>query len=514
MDKMSSIEQLISEELRAQAEAAVPPPDAWDRFRESIEPTGIPMFDVDSGESGVNEVRGDDLTFDYLLQRPEENAATAQNRGWPSVAMAVAVTILVVVGVVLVAEGNRGVVVNDPAASPTVTEPVPSPTVADPVAPPSVVDALGYRWSRVADDDAVFGVDGDGPAMMSVTAGGPGLVAVGTDGSHYHGEEGHLQEWGDAAVWTSVDGVTWSRVPHDEAVFGGAVMSSVTVGGPGLVAVGGTNSGAAVWTSVDGIIWSRVPHDEAVFGGDADMSSVTAGGPGLVAVGPGFLGGPAAVWTSADGLTWSRVPHDEAVFGGAGMSSVTAGGPGLVAVGWFEEDGENGQGAAVWTSVDGFTWSRVPHDETVFGGEAGQRMTSVTAGGPGLVAVGFDGGGIFSGEYNAPVWTSVDGLTWTRVPIDEAIIGAPGGGTGLESVTVGSRGLIAVGGDANPRRSDRGARVLTSPDGITWSRVPHETLFSSTVMTGVTATGPGLVAVGVTWNTEIDAVVWIATPEK
>ena len=67
--------------------------------------------------------------------------------------------------------------------------------------------------------------------MHSVTAAGAGVVAVGADGGFYATR-------GDAVVWTSVDGITWSRVPHDEAVFGGAEMYSVTVGGGGLVAVG------------------------------------------------------------------------------------------------------------------------------------------------------------------------------------------------------------------------------------------------------------------------------------
>ena len=40
-------------------------------------------------------------------------------------------------------------------------------------------------------------------------------------------------------------------------------MSSVTVGGPGLVAVRSDVGRAAVWISIDGITWSRVPHDEA-----------------------------------------------------------------------------------------------------------------------------------------------------------------------------------------------------------------------------------------------------------
>ena len=139
------------------------------------------------------------------------------------------------------------------------------------------------NWSRIHNDEGVFGGEG-GQGMLSVTAGGPGLVAVGSDGSA-------------AAVWTSPDGITWSRVPHDESVFSGAGISSVTVGGPGLVAVGSDGVRAAVvWTSVDGITWSRVPLDEAVFESTwgREMVSMTVGGPGLVAV--GNEGGDAAVW--------------------------------------------------------------------------------------------------------------------------------------------------------------------------------------------------------------------------
>jgi hypothetical protein len=318
-------------------------------------------------------------------------------------------------------------------------------------------------------------------------------------------------------VWTSPDGFTWSRVLYDEALFSGAIMSSVTAGGPGLVAVGEAGSHAAVWTSVDGITWSRVPYDEAVFGekaeaiaapipGGSDMKSVTIGGPGLVAVGSDGSpkrGGVAAVWTSPDGINWSRVPHDEAVFGGEddgyygqSMDSVTAGGPGLVAVG-----SDVGR-AAVWTSPDGIAWSRVPHDEAVFGGAG---MSSVTAGGPGLVAVG--------GNL---VWTSVDGITWSRIPHDETVFGGPAD-IGMRSViSVGGPGLVAVGGDAGR------AAVWTSPDGITWSRVPHdEGIFGGREdmeMWSVAAGGAGLVAVGADGPDPraglgtFDAPVWVAVP--
>ena len=260
----------------------------------------------------------------------------------------------------------------------------------------------------------------------------------------------------------------WNRVPDREVVFGGEgnqEMESVTVGGPGLVAVGLDSSGgdwdAAVWTSVDGVSWSRVAHDEVVFGGVGDqaMESVTVGGPGLVAVGLDFSGGDedAAVWTSVDGASWSRVAHDEAVFGGVGdqeMESVTVGGPGLVAVGW---EVLNDVDAAVWTSVDGLSWSRVADNETILGGSAPQAMESVTAGGPGLVAVGLDA---FGGYGGAAVWTSVDGLSWLRVAHNEVVFGG-NGAQAMESVTVGGPGLVAVGVDYAGGDSDVAAWIWT-----------------------------------------------------
>jgi hypothetical protein len=351
--------------------------------------------------------------------------------------------------------------------------------------------------------------------MSSVTAGGPGLVAVGAAGVFDDGLDV------GAAVWTSPDGFTWSRVPHDESVFGGngeQEMSSVTVGGPGLVAVGWDETNAAVWASPDGFTWSRVPHDESVFGGNGEqrMSSVTVGGPGLVAV--GWDETNAAVWASPDGFTWSRVPHDESVFGGKDeqmMSSVTVGGPGLVAVGWdggdagvlaacCETDGNLDSDAAVWTSSDGFTWSQVPHDESVFGGNGGQAMFSVTVGGPGLVAVGATSSnnahsGI--GAADAAVWTSVDGFTWSRVPHDSTVFGGSSGSSPrlsqdwMASVIAGGPGLVAVGSSGEVQAAIEEA-VWTSPDGITWTRLPQPQHGCYAEMWSVTDGTFGLVAVG------------------
>ena len=212
-----------------------------------------------------------------------------------------------------------------------------------------------------------------------------------------------------------------SRVPHDEEVFGGPGsqrMRAVTAWGRGLVAVGqdcfGLECVAAVWATSDGEPWSRVPHDNTALGGPGPqrkwMWGLTTAGPGLVAVGWDCSWGDcvAAAWTSSDGVVWTRVPHDEEVFGGPGnqrMVSVTAGGPGVIAVGWDRSSSGEDARAAVWTSPDGVTWSRVPHDEQVFGGPEDQVMWSVTTGGPGVVAVGY-AGSLSGDSAQAAVWTS------------------------------------------------------------------------------------------------------------
>jgi len=299
----------------------------------------------------------------------------------------------------------------------------------------------GISWSLLPNDERPLGGD-DVQWITAVTVGGPGLVAVGAE----HPTDSPLGFV--AVIWTSVDGMSWSKISPSE--LGSDVEKNqtfmfvdVTAGGPGLVAIGAAyNSrgicqlcGGAVWTSVDGITWDRAPIEPALL--DA-IEAVASGETGLVVVGGHDH---AWVWTSPDGLAWSPVPHDETVFGGVGsqrMLDVVAAGPGYVAVGDEEPDIHSPMGgirAAVWTSPDGLTWTRVPHDPEVFGGEAGdeQSMTAVAAVGSDLIAVG------------SSVWLSPDGTTWSRVHEDPALT-AEGAG-GINDLAVGESAVVAVGTD-------------------------------------------------------------------
>jgi len=335
-----------------------------------------------------------------------------------------------------------------------------------PASLPSTSDA----WSRVVLEP--------GQVVNALSAGGPGLVAVGSDDSK-------------AAVWTSTDGRTWSPV----ADLGGGDIRDVTVGGPGLVAVGTGDpvglSVGAVWTSTDGLTWNRAP-EEPVFDG-ALLQAVTAAGPGFVAVGT-TPGGPQA-WYSSDGLTWEEAsvppaPPDIAPDGdraSAFMFDLAAVGDRLIAVGEVGISCGEGCGRPkmlMWTSTDGIAWAKVPLDKDVF--PRLSKIRSVAEGMDGLVAVGDD---TPSGPVDhIGVWTSADGLSWSRAPSDQAAFvpltqSDPDKGTlfGMWAIAVGSGGFVAAGVDGYcPGGTEcpwSEAAVWTSANGRAWVRVPPGPVF-------------------------------------
>ena len=62
------------------------------------------------------------------------------------------------------------------------------------------------------------------------------------------------------------------------------------------------------------------------------------------------------VWTSADTGQWTQItlPHQPNDF----LTDVTAGGPGFVAVGSTQPRGSANHQAIIWTSADGYEWTR------------------------------------------------------------------------------------------------------------------------------------------------------------
>ena len=310
---------------------------------------------------------------------------------------------------------------------------------------------------------------------------------------------------------------------NDEALTTGAlIMYAVTEGGPGLVAVGGGCDDpeescpirATVWTSVDGTAWTRVPYDIEVFGSGLADGGGSGHRPWDRCSGQergierrGCHDTPGGV-DSPDGIEWARTwegggmarglpdidPPETGAFVLSPIQAITVGPDGtLVAVGTVVDDLGVGV-AAVWTSGDGQTWERVPHDPEIFASSTGMDvvMLDVAAGESGLVAVGSErdhhGAGLWwiGGERPA-VWTSPDGTAWERITLDDEALGAT---RSISTVASSPTGFVAAG----PIFTDTGpVTIWTSPDGTRWQAVAS---FEAGYVTSVIDAGPVMAAAG------------------
>lgn len=157
------------------------------------------------------------------------------------------------------------------------------------------------------------------------------------------------------------------------------------------------------------------------------LKGVTFGGGRFVAVGSRFdaTRGIAVnvIVTSTDGLTWSAQPP----FDRHGLQAIIFAEERFVAVG----------GDGVITSADGLTWSDWRY--------VGSALKGVAYGSGCFVAVGESG-----------LYQSDDGAAWSQ----------SGSIEGGQAITYDGNQFLAVGWSLTPTR---GARLVTSPDGLAWS---------------------------------------------
>jgi serine/threonine-protein kinase len=282
----------------------------------------------------------------------------------------------------------------------------------------------------------VFGGSGDQGINRAFATQGSKVVAVG-----YEVPNPSKSTNFDVAIWYSPDGRQWVR-----AIFNSEPGNMAAVGyeGNNFVAVGtvlrrpGDHDGA-VWTSTDGVVWDREPGSVFVGPGDQEIHRLFHWGSRLWAVGFDSRTGTrdAAVW-EFDGTNWSPKPF--AAFGGPGdqeMWGATPFGAGAVAVG---SDGSgNGTDAAVWIADRTGQWHSV--DPSQFAEPGVQVMKTVVVVDGQLVAMGSDNGPGSNGA-DAAVWTSGDGSTWTRVPESQFV---ERGHQEIEAALPIGTGVVAVG---------------------------------------------------------------------
>ena len=224
-------------------------------------------------------------------------------------------------------------------------------------------------------------------------------------------------------------------------------------------------------SSTDAVHWTTPkPMSVAGLTYAVEVTSVSETPSALVAIGRIVgvaCGGPStvsAMWSSLDGLTWSRVtpPAD---FASASVYTVDGGPSGFIAFGHLKD----GLTQSLWTSSDGRTWHSKLLPKSVFGNVVVQGATSLAAGFAVSGAVE-SGEGCGGPQYETPsLWWSADGGAWTRATLTGA---APATNSTISVTRINSRTYMAVANQWDEATQAVTTKVWVTSDGRTWKVVP------------------------------------------
>lgn len=285
--------------------------------------------------------------------------------------------------------------------------------------------AIWWEGQDLVWQQATIPTTGGNAWLSDVTAGGPGLVAVGWDWV--------TPERPRPLVWLSSDGRSWDAV--DTADLGQGQIGRVGVTEAGLVAFATEawdDVSPVAWTSSDGRDWQpsysesviEVASSRALVGSGATLTAFLQPRP---AAGDETESVSVSVWRASSPDVWTKLA--ELPSSNGARVDVAAAGP----LGWVAAGGTEERWLA-WTSSDGVTWqlaaSAPAHVQAIFGDGAG------------FIGVGFYDpvGGCVISESNfiGQTWTSNDGRVWRLV--DEF---APG--HWIETLRKRGRTLIGIG---------------------------------------------------------------------
>ena len=223
------------------------------------------------------------------------------------------------------------------------------------------------------------------------------------------------------------------------------------------------------WTSPDGRSWT--PNTGPFLG-----QPVTWHGPPLLAAGPAGLvvasrEGPTHLATSVDGVHWRTLPAP-ALPAGVTITAIVGTATGFTGVGYLPEYADHFRAVAV-RSLDGITWSGpfplpvVSATGVVLPGIGSSwAANGLVAARHGLIATG----AVVANPGAALWWQSANGRDWRALPnwppLGPTTCTGEGCGNWPNGALVGDgHRMVAVRGGAD-------AGVWTSADGLAWSRLP------------------------------------------
>jgi hypothetical protein len=248
----------------------------------------------------------------------------------------------------------------------------------------------------------------------------------------------------------------------------------------GWYAVGSGHS-SDLWTSLDGQDWTEVTDT----GFTNSVYQIWDAGPGLIAGGTtaDIDFGTPLMWTSINGTSWTQSPIFDPNQGGVVTGLLEWRGQ-LLASGYVGPANPPDDYAAVWRSVDGSSWTEIP----IGGDSLALRPVGF---GDGLVLVGMAGGPRVNGppltSRRGVVWTSADGVNWTEHADAPALALAQ-----FSDVTVLGQRIVVVGSVLDVEASNGRPTIWTFEASTGWA-IAHQAECCGQVA-HVGLTGKGLLA--------------------
>ncbi|MEP7159322.1 MAG: hypothetical protein ABI797_07825 [Chloroflexota bacterium] len=231
--------------------------------------------------------------------------------------------------------------------------------------------------------------------VSDLVAGPGGLLAVGDPTEE------------NTPLWLTTNGTDWERIV--DADFAGQRISRVgaVTQPPAGTEEGFVAAGTHLWWSPDGREWNVAASGPEIIPGQI----VRRGERYVTLTGGQASGGPLVAWTSIDLMEWFQevdLPNST----GAAHVVLAAGPLGVVAAAYNDED-ESLQ-TFMWLSPDGLAWDEVA--------PAPGPVSDIFATDVGFIAVGFlntgTGCALWEGDIQGFTWTSLDGTTWAKMPLD------------------------------------------------------------------------------------------------
>ena len=325
-----------------------------------------------------------------------------------------------------------------------------------------------------------------------------------------------------AAVLVSTRGGPWrsSVISHGVGAEDTAELTGVAVGAGGLLAYGGTCCAVeerAVWHSVDGARWTRLPIH-----GDLDpravwFTEIVDTGAGWVAAATSLDRPIGGLWHSVDGSRWERAELDLGDLTYR-ISDLEAGKDGVFAVGTLDAADETHDGL-VLHSTDGRRWDRLAADDPVLADEETELHRIVEHAG-GLWVTGNHGGsderrrcedalGMTGSTEPLPPpmtalscgwgrmhhWVSHDGTAWERIDPD-----AEAGDHPIEyrAAAAGGPGVLVLSEANGPASPD--TMLFASPDGRSWTALGAEHPLLGTLAYALGVEGDAIYALVERWD--------------